>query len=112
MSAAVPPRRLLLLAAGFALWAHALAALYGAHAIGCAFGWPRTIHRGILVALLAAHLAVLGWLALRYWRRHRISEIKPRPLAFIEFVGVGAAMAAWAATLFTLAPAFVLSLCR
>lgn len=111
MNTQVPPRRLLLLAVGFVLWAHALLAVYAVNAIGCAFAWPHALQRGSLVLLLAAHLAVLGWLAVRHWRRYRASQDAVRPIPFVEYVGLGAIVAAWVATLFTLAPSFVLSLC-
>lgn len=111
MNDTVPPRRLVLLVAGFTLWANALVTLYGVNAIGCAFAWPSAIQRAILLVLLAAHLAVLGWIVVRHRRRYQVSQQAPRPIPFVEYVGLGAAIAATAATLFTLAPSLVLRLC-
>ncbi len=111
MTDTVQPRRLLLLAVGFAIWASALVTLYGVHAVGCAFGWPPALLRGSLVTLLAIHIVALAWIIVRHLRRHRSSQDAPRPIPFIEYVGVGAAIAALAATLFTFAPSFILSQC-
>ena len=103
----VPPRRLLLLAAGFILRAGAFLTLYGVNAVGCAFAWPHPLQRGILVTLLALHIAALGWLAWYCWRRRR-AQGRAR---FLEHVGFGATISALVATLLTFAPSLVLSLC-
>lgn len=111
MSHAAPSRHLLLLVVGFAIWAHALAALYGVNAIGCAFAWPPSGQRAVLVALLAGHLTLLGWLAIRQWRRYRALEHPSTPVSFVDYVGLGTLIAAFIATFFTLAPVFFLNLC-
>jgi len=103
----VPPRRLLWLTAGFTLWAGAFLALYGVNAVGCAFAWPSALQRGVLLTLLALHLAALGYLAWRCWQ---LRQSHGRP-AFLEYVGFGATISALAATLLTFAPSLVLSLC-
>jgi hypothetical protein len=107
----VPPRRLLLLVAGFAVWAGGLLTLYGVNALGCAYGWPTGIQRGVLLILLALHLLALAWLVITSRRRHLAQGEKPRPTPFIQYVGLGAALAAWVATLLTLAPSAFLHPC-
>ncbi len=102
-----PPRRLLLLAAGFVVWAWAFVALYGINAVGCAFAWPRPLQRGILLSLLALHIAALGYLAWRGWQRRQANDCT----GFVEDVGFGATVSALAATLLTFAPSLVLTLC-
>lgn len=102
-----PPRRLLLLAAGFILWAGAFLTLYGVNAVGCAFAWPRSLQRGILLTLLALHVAALGLLAWRDWKRRQVLDRAD----FVESVGLGATISALAATLLTFAPSLVLTLC-
>ena len=104
----VPPRRLLLLVAGFILWAGAFLTLYGVNAVGCAFAWPRPLQRGILLTLLALHIAALGYLAWYCWQRRRASD----RTRFVEYVGLGATVSALAATLLTFAPSLVLTLCN
>jgi hypothetical protein len=107
--------RLLLLVVGFAIWALALAVLYGVNAIGCAFAWPPAAQRAALVMLFAAHLTLLAWLAARQWQRYRSSSIATRqvtdPVSFVDYVGLGTLIAAFAATFFTLAPVLFLNLC-
>lgn len=105
----VPPRRLLLLVAGFILWAGAFLTLYGVNAVGCAFAWPSALQRGILLALLALHLVALGWLAWYCWQRRR-ARADDR-VGFVDYVGFGATIAALAATVLTFAPSLVLTLC-
>lgn len=108
----VAPRTLLLLAVGFTLWASAFVALYGVHALGCAFGWPLVLHRAIMLGLLGLHLAALAWMSSWCWRRWRTrGNAEPRPLPFLELIGFGATIAALLATVFTFAPSFLLKLC-
>lgn len=111
MSNATPSRHLLLLVVGFSIWAHALAVLYGVNAIGCAFAWSPAPQRGVLVALLAAHVGLLGWLAVRQWRRYRSLDNATATVSFVDYVGLGTLIAASIATFFTLAPVFFLNLC-
>ena len=100
-------QRLLLLAAGFALWASAFVVLYGLNAVGCAFEWPQRLQRGLLLTALALHLTALAWLAWHCWQRRRDCSAS----GFLEYVGLGATVAALAATLLTFAPSVVLTLC-
>lgn len=51
------------LVAGFGVWVSAPIWIYAIKGVGCAMGWEA--QRPALAAALAAHLAVLGWLALR-----------------------------------------------
>lgn len=55
-------RALILLIAGFSLWAGAFVVLYGLQALGCHFGWGAW-HRPLLVATYVAFLTPLAWLA-------------------------------------------------
>ncbi|UXN74058.1 hypothetical protein N8D56_01650 [Devosia sp. A8/3-2] len=52
---------LLLLFAGFSLWALAFVMLYALQALGCAYGWPQ--HRLILVGAYLLALLAMAWLA-------------------------------------------------
>lgn len=106
----LPPRRLLHFASGFTIWAGGLMTLYGVHALGCTFAWPAGLLRGILLALFGAHTAILAWLTLRLWRHWRARH-EMQPGIFIRYVAFSTTTAAMCATLFTLAPTLVLSLC-
>jgi len=101
---------LLLLVAGFTGWAAALLSLYGVNAIACAFAWQHSLHRAVLLSLLALHLTALGSLSVHCWRRWR-SPNGTRPATFIEYLGLATTIAAVGATAFTLAPSLILSLC-
>jgi len=107
----VPPHRLLLLVAGFVIWSIAFVVLYGLNAIGCAFGWPELLQRGILLFLFAMHSAALIWLT--FWCRKRWKRMAAanEPAPMIEYVGYGLTVAALASTLFVLAPTFFITMC-
>jgi hypothetical protein len=108
----VAPRRMMLLVAGFIIWSAAFVALYGVNAIGCAFGWPELLQRGILIGLFAIHAAILAWLSVWTWRRFKsTSAHADKPAQLIEYVGAGVSITAFASTLFVLAPSFVLTMC-
>ncbi len=85
--------------AGFGVWASALIWLYAVNGVGCAQGWEA--QRPALAAVLAAHLAALGWLA----GRMRGGDL-------LGSVGVWCLWAAFAATALIYAPALVLSVCH
>lgn len=110
MSLPVPPRRIWLLLIGFCLWAVALVVLYGAHAIGCSFGWPTgALRLGLTIAFLV-HLAAVGWL----W----YTEAAARPDSargatgeFFHGVVVWVTSAAFAAVILTLGPSLLLKTC-
>jgi hypothetical protein len=54
---------LLLLSAGFTVWALAFIALYGIQALGCVYNWGGA-HRAMLIAAYAISVAALAAIAL------------------------------------------------
>lgn len=103
-------RGLLLLAAGFTLWAAAFVVLYAMLSVGCRFGWDGidlaagiTLQRAQLVALFLAFLAVGAWLAIHL----RTSPRAP----FLSRAAYLAALAAFGAIVFSFAAVFTLSEC-
>ena len=52
---------LLLLFAGFSLWALAFVVLYALQALGCAYSWPQ--HRLILISAYLLAILAMAWLA-------------------------------------------------
>jgi len=107
---AVPPSRLWWLAAGFGVWCSALAILYGLHAIGCAFAWSAGALRLGLVLVLLAHLIVIGWM----WRDLAMADPAPafgRTGTFLHTLIVWTLIAAFVATLLTLGPPLLLTIC-
>jgi hypothetical protein len=62
----IPP--LVLMAAGFGIWASAFVVLYSAASLGCELGWnhvrlgPISLLRTILIAIWLIHMAALAWL--------------------------------------------------
>lgn len=110
--APVPAARLWLLVVGFILWSTGFVSVYAANAIGCAFLWPEPVQRGVLLALFALHLLLLGGFAL--WARRRLARARPeetRPAYLLDYLGLGTGLAALASTLFVLLPSAVLTLC-
>ena len=107
----VPPGYLLWLAAGFIVWWSALAILYAVQAIGCAFAVSVGPLRLVLVFLLFAHLAVIGWM----WRRLARADLGPdfgRTGAFLSRAAIWSTIAAFVTTVFTLSATMMLTLCR
>jgi hypothetical protein len=107
---AVPPSHLWWLAAGFGVWCSALVFLYALHDIGCVFAWPPGSLRLALVLVLLAHLIVIGWM----WRRLARADPDPavgEPAAFLHTVIVWTLIAAFVATVLTLAPPLLLIGC-
>lgn len=105
----IPPRRLWWLAAGFGVWCSALAILYAVHAIGCAFAWPAGPLRLGLALLLLAHLHVIGWM----WRglaRAAADALGPTG-SFLHVVFLWTVIAAFIATVLTLGPPLLLTIC-
>ena len=103
-------RGLLLLAAGFTLWAVAFVVLYAMLSVGCRFGWDGialagdiTLQRAQLVMLFLAFAAAGAWLAVRL-------RVGPRA-RFLARVAWLAALAASGAIVFSFAPVFALSEC-
>jgi hypothetical protein len=97
------PARMLWLVTGFTVWATAFIALYTIQAVGCAFEWPFAVHRGVLGAVLAAHLAVIAWL---------IAKAPRDPgREFLSTVAVFTLWAALVSTVVTYGPALLLRAC-
>lgn len=108
----VAPHRILLIPLGFIIWSAAFVVLYAINAVGCAFGWEETLQRGILIAITLGFLgltALAGWMAYRYLQGKAQIEGEPGPsLGTISTYGC---LAAFAATICTFGPVFVVSLC-
>ena len=103
-------RLLLMLGAGFTVWALAFVALYAMLSVGCRFGWDEielaggvSVQRAQLVAILVLHLMVCVAL--------RLCLGEPRD-SFLHTTARWATNAATAATIFVFAPVFVLSACH
>lgn len=106
----VPPRRAWWLAAAFIVWCIALSALYAIHAIGCAFGWSAASLRWTLVLVFIAHLAVIGWMWLKFARA------APDPgsgdtASFLHDAIVWTTLAAFASGVLALGPSLLLTSC-
>jgi hypothetical protein len=106
----VPPNRLWWLGAGFGVWCSALAVLYALHAIGCAFGWSAGPLRLGLGLVLLGHLVVIGWM----WRDLAAASPDPafgRTGTFLHMMVIWTVVAAFVATILTLGPSLLLTLC-
>ena len=115
---AVRRSRLLGPALGFVVWSAGFVALYGMQSVGCAFGWDRvavtgglTVQRVQLVAILLLLLASLAGLAF-FCARQASSRQDARTGRFLHLLTVAGLFAALFASLFTFAPALVLSACN
>jgi hypothetical protein len=109
-NSSVRPGQLWWLAAGFAVWCSALAALYAVHAIGCAFGWSALLLRLSLGAVFLAHLAVIGWM----WRSLDGADSASgfgATRIFLHTTVVWTTAAAFITTVLTLGPPLLLSVC-
>ncbi|WP_249691023.1 hypothetical protein [Stappia sp. WLB 29] len=107
------PRSLLLLGAGFTVWAVAFVALYAMLSVGCRFGWHEvaldmagglSLQRLQLIAIFLVHLAAGAAVVvvLRLWKDRGFLY----PLAYF------AAIAALGASVFSFAGVFFLSTCQ
>lgn len=107
------PRSILLLGAGFAVWAAAFVALYAMLSVGCRFGWHEialdsvggvSLQRLQLAAIFLVHLAAGAAVVavLRRWKDRGFLY----PLAYF------AAVAALGASVFSFAGIFFLSTCQ
>ena len=107
----VPPRTMLIIVLGFTFWSAAFVGLYAINAIGCAFLWPEESQRmvmiGLTVASSAVALAIAVW-SILYWMR---AKGRQQPVPSIARIGVFGSTAALAATVFTFAPSFFVSMC-
>lgn len=101
-------RRLWPLLAGFTLWALAFVLLYALQYLGCYFGWTPVAHRTALVVSYAIALAVLAGALLV-----QIALLRRRGSAAtsLDRVGIGATIAALAATAVTFSPTLLASAC-
>ncbi|WP_417582185.1 hypothetical protein [Pelagibacterium sp.] len=110
-STIVPPRFILVIVLGFAVWGAAFIGLYAVNAIGCAFSWPSALQRltmiGLALAASGAMVLVAGW-NLGHWRRARKVA---RPAPSLALIGAIAGIAALAATVFVFAPSLFVSMC-
>jgi len=113
---APPASALLLLAAGFGIWATAFVVLYAALSVGCAFGWDgreaalglslqRAMLLGLLLAFLALHAALLVHL------RARPPSETDATAVFVHRAALIAGTAAMGASVFTYAAVAILSTC-
>jgi|TARA_A100001391_G_scaffold202437_2_gene192033 hypothetical protein len=107
----VPPRSILVIVLGFGVWTVAFVGLYAVNAIGCAFAWPSTVQRAVMIGLaLAASgsmMAVAGW-SIGHWRR---AANAPRPAPGLARIGAMGSTAALAATILVFAPSLFASMC-
>lgn len=108
--AAVPPGRVWTLGLGFVIWCFALSFLYGIHAIGCAFAWPPTVLRWVLVIVLALHCAALAGLWLRE-RRNPPDPEQGATGAFMHWAIVGTLIAALVSAVLALGAPLLLHTC-
>lgn len=93
---------------GFSLWAMAFTALYTVQYLGCYLGWAPQAHRLALVAGAAIAIAVsVGVLVVQIAYFRRLGQAT----TFMHRVGIGATVAAIAATIITFAPVFLASAC-
>ena len=95
---------------GFAVWCSALVILYAVHAIGCAFAWSAGPVRLGLAVVLLAHLIVIGWM----WRE--LAAASPdlgfgKTGAFLHTMVIWTVIAAFVATVLTLGPPLLLTIC-
>lgn len=100
-----PQLALLLIPAGFVIWASAFTLLYAALSLSCAFGWQNDAIGGVtplrptLLAIWLVHLAALAGLLI-YCVRLR-SDASARTSRFLRQAAIGSAAAAIAATVWT-----------
>jgi hypothetical protein len=93
------PASLLLIAAGFVLWASAFSMLYAAQAVGCAVGANVWTHRGAMLLIWAVHLLLL--VALLVYCRRLPNSSNDGIDDFVRTVAIGSTAAALAATVLT-----------
>lgn len=93
---------------GFTLWSLAFIVVYALQYLGCYFAWEPALHRAVLIGASLAFVALLGLsLALQFMALRR----RGAAASAIDRIGVGASLAALAATIATLAPATFVSMC-
>lgn len=113
---------LLLLIAGFIIWAIGHAALYGMLSIGCAAGWwqvalgPLSVQRLMLLAIWAVHVAAIAYLLAWLWRGYRAEKAQgPGPIAptgrFLWLATIASTVAALISMVWTGLPILAASPC-
>lgn len=111
------PLNLLVLIAGFVIWALAFSLLYGVLSIGCEYGWqhmqlgPVTLNTAVLAAILVVHLAAHTALLVWTGRRARMSSDWAQPARFLAWACFGTAATGMIATSWTGAPIAFLTQC-
>ena len=110
LAATVRPGRLWWLAGGFVVWCVALVVLYALHAIGCDFGWSAATLRWSLVVVFVAHLAVIGWMWLRF-ARATPDQASGKTGRFLHDAIVWTTVAAFASAVLALGPPLLLTTC-
>lgn len=101
-------RHLWPLLVGFTLWALAFILLYALQYLGCYLGWAPDIHRVALVVAYAFSLAALaGALKLQIGLLRR----RGSAATSLDRIGIGASIAALAATAITFGPTLLASAC-
>ena len=100
---------------GFVLWSTAFVALYGLHALGCAWNWGENggswtnALRMALTGVWGVHLALIG-LLIPYLRRRRSHASKERA-ATLHTVALALTVAALIATIWIGIPVLMLPIC-
>ncbi|MCG6204641.1 hypothetical protein LPW26_08340 [Rhodopseudomonas sp. HC1] len=108
------PASLLLISAGFIVWALAFTLLYGGLSVGCAFGWQsemiggNSLLRVVLLAIWGLHIVALIGLLIYCVRLPRSDETTP---AFTRKAAIGTTVTALVATVWTGLPIPALSQC-
>lgn len=93
------PASLLLIMAGWALWASAFVTMYAAQAVGCAMDVAIASHRAMMLATWILHLAAL--FALVIYCRKRMADTASDPLQFTCRIAFWSALTATIATAWT-----------
>lgn len=93
------PVSLLLIGAGFALWASAFALIYAAQAVGCAMDASIVSHRAAMLTIWLAHLAAL--IALLLYCRRRLANVDAAAFGFTHRLAFWSTLAATVATVWT-----------
>ncbi|MET0905731.1 MAG: hypothetical protein ABWY10_06600 [Tardiphaga sp.] len=106
----LPPVALLLMPAGFVIWASAFAMLYAAQAVGCAIDLAAGPHRAGLLLIWALHVVAVSALLVYCLRLPRGHSDDLR--RFLRVTAVGCTAAALIATVLTGIMIPVISLCH
>jgi len=93
------PAALLLIAAGWTLWASAFVTIYAAQAVGCALDQAIISHRAIMSAIWILHLAAL--FALVIYCRRRMASAAADSLHFTCNIAFWSSLTATIATAWT-----------